>query len=140
MAAPMAEAHDFLLVVAAALRDRGGRWLLQQRPPGKHHAGLWEFPGGKVDPGETPRHALSRELAEELALALEPTAFAPLGFAEDPAGGGRPALLLLLYRADAAKAEPEAQLGQNWGWFSIGEAEALPLAPLDRALLSSLPR
>src|SRR5687768_11985595 len=79
----------FVVVVAAAIRDRAGRLLLQQGLPHKRHAGLWEFPGGKVETGETPRFALCREVAEELGIELEPNSLQPAGFAEEPAEPGR---------------------------------------------------
>ncbi len=133
----MSEGKGSVLVVAAALGDGLGRWLLQRRLPGTHHAGLWEFPGGKVDRGETPREALCRELAEELALPLDPASAAPLGFTDEPGAEGRPGLVLLLFAAPLAAA-PQAQMGQEWGWFTHAEARALALAPLDRALLPLL--
>ena len=125
--------------MAAAIGDSAGRWLLQQRPAGKHHAGLWEFPGGKVDDGEEPRPALAREVAEELGLALDPATMRPLGFADEPASDTRPSLVLLLFAATVLQGEPAGQEGQLWGWFTHAEAAALPLAPLDRVLLDSLP-
>jgi len=70
-----------LLVVAVALVDADGRVLLAQRPEGKAMAGLWEFPGGKVDPGERPEEALIRELKEELGIDTEASCLAPLSFA-----------------------------------------------------------
>jgi 8-oxo-dGTP diphosphatase len=70
-----------LLVVAAALFDAQGRILLAQRPQGKQLAGLWEFPGGKLEPGETPEAALVRELAEELSIAVNEASLEPLTFA-----------------------------------------------------------
>ena len=82
-------------VVAAALVDEEGRVLLQQRPGGKALAGLWEFPGGKLEPGETPEAALVRELHEELAITVAPDALEPAGFATEPLPGRH--LLLLLY-------------------------------------------
>ena len=129
-----------LLVVAAAIRDPRGRWLLQQRLPGKHHAGLWEFPGGKVEQGEAPRAALCREVSEELGLTLDPAALHPLGFAEDAGEGGGPALVLLLFGAGLGLCATAAgREGQRWGWFARAELEALALAPLDRALTAVLP-
>ena len=66
-----------MLVVAAALRGKDGRWLMHRRPPGKDHAGLWEFPGGKVEDGESAPAALVREMAEETNIALHSHALAP---------------------------------------------------------------
>jgi len=129
-----------MIVVAAAISDSSGRWLLQQRPAGKHHAGLWEFPGGKVDPGELPRPALAREIVEELGVVLDPLAMHPLGFADDPGGNGRTPLLLLLFGATVLEGDPYGHEGQLWGWFTRAEVAELPLAPLDRALLNCLPR
>jgi ADP-ribose pyrophosphatase YjhB (NUDIX family) len=82
---PMPAAPLLLPVVAAALVDLEGRVLLQQRPEGKSLAGLWEFPGGKVEPGETPEAALIRELEEELAIAVPHACLAPVAFASAPA-------------------------------------------------------
>jgi 8-oxo-dGTP diphosphatase len=84
-------------VVALALRDGKGRWLMHRRPADKHHGGLWEFPGGKVETGETPRNALVREIEEELGLVIEPAACAPVGFAEETSGEGRPPIVIMLY-------------------------------------------
>jgi len=73
--------HKMMLVVAAALVDPDGRVLIAQRPEGKAMAGLWEFPGGKVDAGERPEDALIRELAEELAITVREACLAPFTFA-----------------------------------------------------------
>lgn len=73
--------HPILLVTACALVDADGRVLLTQRPEGKSLAGLWEFPGGKVEPGETPEESLIRELREELGITVKPACLAPLTFA-----------------------------------------------------------
>jgi len=70
-----------ILVVAAALVDSDGRVLIAQRPEGKQLAGLWEFPGGKVEPGETPETALIRELEEELGIVVKQACLAPFVFA-----------------------------------------------------------
>ena len=72
---------NLLLVVAAALVDADNRVLIAQRPEGKHLAGLWEFPGGKLAPGERPEEALIRELREELGITVKPACLAPLTFA-----------------------------------------------------------
>jgi 8-oxo-dGTP diphosphatase len=79
-------------VVAVALIDGEGKVLVQRRPAGKMMAGLWEFPGGKVEPGETPEVALIREIAEELGIAISPAELTPAAFASEPLAG-RPLLL-----------------------------------------------
>lgn len=124
-------------VVAIALTDAAGRLLLQQRPARKHHGGLWEFPGGKVDAGEAPREALVREIAEELALVIKPSDCAALLLAEE-AREGQPAVVLMLYRATCWHGTPEGLEGQQWGWFTREEALALPLAPMDRDLVKRI--
>jgi 8-oxo-dGTP diphosphatase len=128
----------FMLVVAAAIGDREGRLLLQQCPAHKRHAGLWEFPGGKVEIEETPTLALCREVSEELALELDPATLEPAGFAEEPPAEGRPGIVLLLYTCRAWRGEPTALEAQHWGWFNRDEAAALELAPMDRLLLRRL--
>jgi 8-oxo-dGTP diphosphatase len=77
----MTQTHPLVLVTAVALLDPEGRVLIAQRPEGKAMAGLWEFPGGKVEDGETPEDALVRELAEELGIAVKPPCLAPFTFA-----------------------------------------------------------
>ena len=128
----------FLTVVAAVIRDSAGRLLLQKCPPHKRHAGLWEFPGGKVEADEIPRLALCREVAEELGIALSPDALEPACFADEPADGARPALVLILYNCLTWRGEPEAREGQPWGWFTPAEAARLRLPPMDRVLLARL--
>ncbi len=128
----------FIPVVAAAIVDDAGRLLLQQALPGKRHAGQWEFPGGKVEPTESPRFALCREVREELALELDEAALHPAGFAEEAPLGGKPGLVLLLYRCPRWSGAPEACEGQRWAWFTLAEASLLPLADMDRALLDGL--
>lgn len=125
-------------VVAAAIRDGEGRLLLQQCPAHKRHAGLWEFPGGKVESGETQAVALCREILEELGMRLDPDALEPAGFAEEPAMEGRPGIVLLLYNCRNWQGAPQALEGQLWGWFSEAEAAELGLPPMDRALLAGL--
>lgn len=131
-----------LLVVAGALVDDGDRVLMHRRPPGKHLEGLWEFPGGKVDPGETPPAALSRELHEELGVLISDSHFSPSGFAfemrdfsppEPPRG-----IVLLLYTCRIWTGNPMPLEGGGLGWFAISEVDSLDLAPLDRVLLRQL--
>ena len=126
-----------ILVVAAWLRDSAGRFLLQERPASKHHAGLWEFPGGKVESGETPRSALCRELLEELALVTAPEEFSPCLVSDEGAGGR---IVLVLYTALLDSASPEAKEGQQWGWFTSQQALELPMPPMDADLLARLPQ
>ncbi len=126
-----------MLVVAVALFDSKGRVLLQQRLPGKRHAGAWEFPGGKVESGESPRAALVREISEELGLSLECNLLEPFHFSEEE---GDPAIVLNLYTSREAVAPPQGLDGQAWGWFTLEEAADLPLAPMDRKLLANLAR
>ena len=135
----MEKSPTAVLVVAAAILDPAGRLLLQQCPSHKRHAGLWEFPGGKVENGEIPRLALCREIAEELAITLDADALDPTGFAEEPPVEDRAGLVLLLYTCRAWTGEPEALEGQRWGWFTAEQAAALELPPMDRALLACLP-
>lgn len=130
------DSAKFILVVAAALQDGEGRLLLAQRPEGRHRAGQWEFPGGKVEPGEDPRAALRREIAEELGITLDPQAMTPAGFAEEEeAGDAHPAILLLLYSCTAWHGQPEGRDGQAWAWRTPADAAELDLPPMDRALL-----
>lgn len=129
-----------MLVVAAALERADGRILMQQRPPEKAHGGLWEFPGGKVEPGETPRAALIREVGEELAIALDPATLAPGCFADEAAKGAGPAIVILLYTARAWTGEPRAMEGGTCGWFTRAEIAGLAMPPLDYVLLARLPQ
>lgn len=125
----------WLPVVALALTDAEGRLLLQQRPAEKHHGGLWEFPGGKVENGENPRDSLVREIAEELGLQLDPAQLSPALVADELASGP---VVLILYTATVFAGVPQGLEGQQWGWFTRAEAARLPLAPMDRDLLHRL--
>jgi len=128
----------WLLVTAALIRDGAGRLLLQRVLPGKPHAGRWEFPGGKVEAEENPRVALCREIAEELGLTLDAAALTPVGFADESRRGDAPAIVLILYACVGWSGEPQSREGQAWGWFAPAEAQALPMPPMDRALLEGL--
>lgn len=129
---------EWVTVVAGALHRGDGRWLMHRRPEGKHHGGLWEFPGGKVEPGEMPVTALQRELAEELGIACQAGACVPAGFAESAGGVGADALVILLYTIGAWGGEPRALEGGTAGWFTPAEALALPKPPLDVRLADRL--
>jgi len=127
-----------LVVVAAALVNREGQVLLQQRPEGKAMAGLWEFPGGKVEAGETPEAALCRELAEELGVNVSSDALLPLAFASTQAGG-RP-LLLLLYGCTRWQGEAQALEAPEIRWLSVADMPCLPMPPADVPLVDALGR
>lgn len=133
---PMLAAPLLLPVVAAALVDLEGRVLLQQRPEGKSLAGLWEFPGGKVEPGETPEAALIRELEEELAIAVPHACLAPAAFASAPLGDRH--LLLLLYITRKWTGVPRALEATALRWVRPNEMHALPMPPADRPLIGLL--
>jgi len=123
-------------VVAAALVDRDGRVLVQQRPPGTPMAGLWEFPGGKLEPGETPEAALIRELAEELAIEVDHACLAPACFASEPLGDRH--LLLLVYALRKWTGVPVAQHATALRWVRPVELYALDMPPADKPLIGLL--
>ncbi|WCT72261.1 8-oxo-dGTP diphosphatase MutT [Sphingomonas naphthae] len=125
-----------LPVVAVALVDRDGRVLLQQRPEGKAMAGLWEFPGGKIDPGETPEAALVRELREELGIDVAEACLAPATFAS--ATLGEKHLLLLLYVCRKWTGQPAPLEGGALRWVRVVEMHALPMPPADKPLIGLL--
>ena len=114
-------------MVAVVLIDPRGRVLLQRRPAGKRHAGLWEFPGGKVETLETRESALIREIAEELAIALAP---ADLSFAMESRDERDPHVLFL-YTCRRWRGEPCCLEGGEVAWFTPEEARRLPVPPLD---------
>ncbi|MEI9928852.1 MAG: (deoxy)nucleoside triphosphate pyrophosphohydrolase [Sphingomonas sp.] len=127
---------ETLLVVAAALVDADGRVLVQQRPPGKPMAGLWEFPGGKVEAGELPEAALVRELAEELGIAVESACLAPAAFASEALGERH--LLLLLYALRKWRGVPEARHARALKWLRPLELHGLEMPPADKPLIGLL--
>ena len=128
----------WLLVVAAALFDSEGRVLMHRRPLGKQHGGLWEFPGGKVEKGESPPFALVREIEEELGILLDPAALEPAGFAQDTGRDANLPIVILLYKGVSWRGEPENREGGGLGWFTLQQAEVLAKPPLDVALLAGL--
>ena len=136
----MARISTWMPVVAVALRDHQDRWLLHRRPEGKQHAGLWEFPGGKVEFDEIPTLALVREAREELGIDLSPDDLRPLAFADEGGGGEASGIVILLYSADRWQGDPRALEGGEVGWFTVAELEALPKPPLDRELARFLHR
>ena len=127
-----------MAVVAAAISDGQGRWLLQKRPPGKRHGGLWEFPGGKVEADETPLQALVREVNEELTIRVAIAENCPVAQAAAEAGGGEPAIVIRLYTIARWEGVPLAEPGAELGWFTASEIGLLPLPPLDAQLAMQL--
>jgi 8-oxo-dGTP diphosphatase len=125
-----------ILVSAVALIDVDGRVLLAQRPPGKSLAGLWEFPGGKVDPGETPEAALIRELREELGIETKASCLAPLTFASHSYPEFH--LLMPLYACRRWEGVPIAQEGQTLAWVRPERLRDYPMPPADLPLIPIL--
>ena len=125
-----------MLVVAAALVDGDGRVLLQQRSPGRHMAGLWEFPGGKVEQGELPEAALIRELEEELGVETDAACLAPATFASAPLEDKH--LLLLLYVCRKWRGAPQALDASALTWVRPAQMFALDMPPADKPLIAIL--
>lgn len=127
---------NILFVTAAALVDRDGRVLVQQRSHHRSMAGLWEFPGGKVEPGETPEYALIRELREELGIETEAACLAPAGFASEALGERH--LVLLLYVCRKWRGIPAALDSDGIKWVRPLELHALDMPPADKPLIGLL--
>jgi 8-oxo-dGTP diphosphatase len=123
-------------VVAAALVDGRGRILLQQRPPGRSMAGLWEFPGGKIERGERPEAALVRELEEELGIGTDASCLAPATFASAELEGRH--LLLLLYICRKWRGIPKPIHASELQWVRPCQMFALSMPPADRPLIGLL--
>ncbi|MDB5679800.1 MAG: pyrophosphohydrolase [Sphingomonas bacterium] len=124
-----------MLVVAAALTDSAGYVLMARRPAGKQHAGLWEFPGGKLEPGETPKAALMRELREELGIEIDPDALAPIAFSESSSGRH---MVLLLYRCRSWRGEAQALDAAEIRWVAVDQLGTFDMPPADRPLAAAL--
>jgi 8-oxo-dGTP diphosphatase len=129
-------ARRLLLVVAVALIDGDDRVLISKRPEGKQLAGLWEFPGGKVDPGETPEDALIRELREELDIELCRTCIAPLTFASHTYDDFH--LLMPLYICRTWDGEIAPREGQEIAWARANRLQTYPMPPADAPLIPAL--
>lgn len=125
-----------VLVSAVALIDVDGRVLLAQRPEGKSMAGLWEFPGGKVEPGETPEAALIRELEEELAINTWSSCLAPLTFASHSYDHFH--LLMPLFACRKWQGIPRSNEGQSLAWVRPQNLKDYPMPPADIPLVSIL--
>ncbi len=125
-----------LLVSAVALIDADGRILLAQRPEGKSLAGLWEFPGGKVEPGETPEVALIRELKEEIGIDTWQSCLAPLTFASHSYENFH--LLMPLFACRRWDGIPVAREGQTLAWVAPSRLKDYPMPPADLPLIPIL--
>ena len=136
MAATEADALPLVLVVAVALIDADGRVLLAQRPAGKTMAGLWEFPGGKVQPGETPEAALIRELKEELGVDVTAACLAPFTFASHRYETFH--LLMPLYVCRKWGGTPQPLEHQELKWVRPAKLADFPMPPADKPLIAML--
>jgi 8-oxo-dGTP diphosphatase len=125
-----------VLVAAVALIDPEGRVLLAQRPEGKSMAGLWEFPGGKVEPRETPEHCLMRELEEELGISTWENCLAPLTFASHAYDDFH--LLMPLYACRKWTGIAQPREGQRLAWVKARDMDGYPMPPADRPLIPIL--
>jgi 8-oxo-dGTP diphosphatase len=125
-----------VLVAACALIDADGRVLIAERPAGKSMAGLWEFPGGKVDPGERPEDALIRELKEELGIVVKEACLAPLTFASHTYEDFH--LLMPLYVCRRWEGTVAPHEGQRLAWVRPNRLKEYPMPPADVPLISHL--
>ena len=125
-----------VLVAAASLVDKQGRVLLAQRPEGKSMAGLWEFPGGKVDDGENPEYALMRELEEELGIETRECCFSTLGFASPAYDDFH--LLMPLFVCRVWRGEIVAMEGQKFDWVHPKDMYDYPMPEADIPLIYQL--
>ncbi|RVU20298.1 (deoxy)nucleoside triphosphate pyrophosphohydrolase [Methylobacterium oryzihabitans] len=132
----MADPLKLLLVVAVALVDADGRVLLAQRPHGKSLAGLWEFPGGKIEPGERPEETLIRELSEELGIVVKEACLAPLTFASHAYESFH--LLMPLYVCRRWDGFVQPREGQALKWVRPRDLASYPMPPADLPLLPAL--
>ncbi|EGE60298.1 UNVERIFIED_ORG: 8-oxo-dGTP diphosphatase [Rhizobium esperanzae] len=128
--------RKILLVAACALIDADGRILLAQRPEGKSLAGLWEFPGGKVEPGETPEETLVRELEEELGIKTKIACLAPLTFASHSYEKFH--LLMPLYICRRYEGIAQGREGQALKWVRAQALRDYPMPPADEPLIPML--
>jgi len=127
-------AETVIHVVAGIVRDDSGRILLAQRPTGKHLAGLWEFPGGKCEPGESPEHALRRELHEELGIqigAMEKLIAVPWRYPQK-------SILLDVHEVTTYAGCAHGREGQLLRWVKLEELEHMPMPPADRPVIAAL--
>ncbi|MDE2405456.1 MAG: (deoxy)nucleoside triphosphate pyrophosphohydrolase [Sphingomonadales bacterium] len=136
----MADKSTFVPVVAVALLGGDGRILLQKRRAGSVHGGLWEFPGGKIEPGESAEAAVIREISEELGVELAVDALEPVSFASDPVLPPAPRAphVILLYACRHWRGEPRCLDGEAIAWFAPDAIAGLAMPPLDVPLAAAL--
>jgi 8-oxo-dGTP diphosphatase len=130
------DGRRLVLVAACALVDADGRVLIAQRPPGKQLAGLWEFPGGKVEPGETPEECLIRELREEIGVETKVACLAPLTFASHSYDDFH--LLMPLYVCRRFEGIAVPREGQKLKWVRPRQMRDYPMPPADAPLIPTL--
>jgi len=130
------KSRRILFVAACALVDSDGRVLLAQRPEGKQLAGLWEFPGGKVEPGETPEETLIRELQEEIGITTKVACLAPLTFASHTYDDFH--LLMPLYVCRRFEGIARGLEGQALKWVRPKDMRDYPMPPADEPLIPFL--
>lgn len=128
--------RDIVLVAACALVDADGRVLLAKRPEGRFLAGLWEFPGGKVEAGELPEEALIRELGEELGIDVSQSCLAPFTFASHSYEAFH--LLMPLYVCRTWSGQPQSKEGQELAWVRPLRMNDYPMPPADEPLRAML--
>ncbi len=133
----LGDGMDTLLVAACALVDIDGRVLIGKRPEGKQLAGLWEFPGGKVEPGETPEACLIRELKEELGIEVTHACLAPFVFASHPLESGRH-LLMPLFLCRRWTGFPQPLEHSALAWVKPERMGEYPMPPADAPLVAWL--
>ena len=132
----MEPAQRLLLVAACALIDPDGRILIAERPPGKAMAGLWEFPGGKIEPGERPEETLIRELKEELGIAVEEPCLAPFTFASHAYDDFH--LLMPLYLCRRWSGTPSPLVHRSLKWVRAKDLVQYKMPPADLPLVPML--
>lgn len=135
---PVAPATRLVLVVAAALIDADGRVLITEHSKADDFQGMWEFPGGKLEPGELPEWALMRELREELGIETRPTCYYPIGFASHTYESLGAHVLMPLYACRVWGGVVEAREGQQMKWVPPRQLYNYPLLPADVPLIAQI--